>query len=347
MSKRNRNRLEMGHDSFLDIVANLVGILIILVVVLGTQTATMIEEALNETPEATEIHLVESQLASDRQLEQLARRTMHVASARSDSDRLERLVTQYDQELGIRSEERTILMMLLDEGKSAWQEQQAKLDQAKVRSAKRESQFALVSAKLNKLEGEIDRLRSAPEKVIAVQHLPTPMAKTVFGEEIHLRIKDNRVAIVPLEQLIAEVQRDLERSIGGSRDGEMQGAVGPIRGSVARFLMTKSRGMVNRGGKSSIATRVQVIRMTAEPLAEPFGQPIESVLSDNSEVEIELAGRDPGTTTVTAWVYPESYAAFRRLKEWLYAKGFATAARPLSADGQIGVSPHGSKSNAQ
>ena len=43
MSRR-RTTLEMGHDAFLDIVANLVGILIILVVVLGSQSHSTMEE---------------------------------------------------------------------------------------------------------------------------------------------------------------------------------------------------------------------------------------------------------------------------------------------------------------
>ena len=38
MTRKKRTKLEMGHDAFLDIVANLVGILIILVVILGTQS---------------------------------------------------------------------------------------------------------------------------------------------------------------------------------------------------------------------------------------------------------------------------------------------------------------------
>ena len=42
--KRRRSTLELGHDAFLDIVANLVGILIILVVVLGSQSTDVIEE---------------------------------------------------------------------------------------------------------------------------------------------------------------------------------------------------------------------------------------------------------------------------------------------------------------
>ena len=42
--KRKRSGINVGHDAFLDIVANLVGILIILVVVLGSQSTEVIEE---------------------------------------------------------------------------------------------------------------------------------------------------------------------------------------------------------------------------------------------------------------------------------------------------------------
>ena len=42
--RKKRTMLEMGHDAFLDIVANLVGILIILVVILGAQSTAVIEE---------------------------------------------------------------------------------------------------------------------------------------------------------------------------------------------------------------------------------------------------------------------------------------------------------------
>ena len=42
--RRKRTALELGHDAFLDIVANLVGILIILVVILGAQSTAVIEE---------------------------------------------------------------------------------------------------------------------------------------------------------------------------------------------------------------------------------------------------------------------------------------------------------------
>jgi hypothetical protein len=96
-----------------------------------------------------------------------------------------------------------------------------------------------------------------------------------------------------------------------------------------------------------MATRIQLVGMKLEPLSEPHGQPIQNVLAQSSELDIELAGRDPGTTSITVWVYPDSFAAFRHLKEHLYAKGFATAARPLPMDRAITGSPHGTRSRAQ
>ena len=96
-----------------------------------------------------------------------------------------------------------------------------------------------------------------------------------------------------------------------------------------------------------MATRIQLVGMSVEPLNEPHGQPIQQVLANRSELDIELAGRNPGTTSITVWVYPDSFAAFRQLKEHLYARGFATAARPLPADHLISGGPDGSRSSAQ
>ena len=96
-----------------------------------------------------------------------------------------------------------------------------------------------------------------------------------------------------------------------------------------------------------MATRIELVGMTVEPLDEPHGQPIEKVLAGSSSLDVELAGRKPDSTSITVWVYPDSFAAFRHLKEHLYARGFATAARPLPMDRSISGGPQGTRSNAQ
>jgi hypothetical protein len=173
------------------------------------------------------------------------------------------------------------------------------------------------------------------------------MARTVFGDELHFRLKDNRLSVVPIDRLLNEIRSDFERVATSSRNGAMESAVGPVRGYVARYRMDKDRAMVARGGQVQMATKIQLVGMSVEPLSEPYGQPIEQVLAGRSELDIELAGRNPASTTITVWVYPDSFAAFRQLKEHLYARGFATAARPLPLDHLISGGPDGSRSSAQ
>lgn len=331
--------MESGYDSFLDIVANLVGILIILVVVLGTRSQQAIQEIRQQKDEKPR--------ATESQLTTLAEHSMRAAAAQADSDRFEKRLHHYDRQIAAQDRRRDQLLDLISQAKEAWQEKKEELDEQAIAAAVRESEFQQAQAELVKLRGQQQRLEEQSPSVVAVAHLPTPMAKTVFGDELHFRLKDNRLSIVPIDKLLDEIRRDFGRVAGGSREGRQDSAVGPIRGYVAHYAMSKNRQMINRGGRVGMATRVQLVGLTVEPLEEPHGQPIQEVLAGGSQLDVELAGRDPGATTITVWVYPDSFAAFRKLKEHLYAKGFATAARPLPHGHPITGSPQGSRSRAQ
>lgn len=344
-TQKKRSVIELGHDAFLDIVANLVGILIILVVILGSQSTAVIERIQEQAKE--DLVADKTEYATDEQLVRLSQQAMRAASAQADSNRFEGLIKQYDRQLEAKRQHRAVMMDLLSEAEDAWEEKKKDLDRQATEAAKRNSLLKTAKEELEKLEGEKQRLANQPRSVISVQHLPTPMAKTVFGDELHFRLKGNLLSVVPIEKLLNEIRNDFERIAGSSRNGQMQAAVGPVRGYIAKYRMEKNRGMVARGGKVQMATRIQLVGMSVEPLKEPHGQPIDQVLRNRSELDIQLAGRNPGNTTITVWVYPDSFAAFRQLKEHLYSRGFATAARPLPMDHLISGGPDGSRSNAQ
>ena len=130
-SKRNRTTFELGHDAFLDIIANLVGVLIILVVVLGTQSSKVIEEIKTQSSVESELVQVDdsNMPASVDQLETLASYSLRAASAQSDSDRLEATVKRFDNELEIRQKQRDAMLDLLTEAKAAWEVEKSKFDQ--------------------------------------------------------------------------------------------------------------------------------------------------------------------------------------------------------------------------
>ncbi|MEZ6092271.1 MAG: hypothetical protein R3C05_30580 [Pirellulaceae bacterium] len=335
MSRRKRSdQLSGGHDSFLDIVANLVGILIILVVILGARSHQIAREIQVEEISKEEVALLERQYQT-------------AASVSRDIDRLEQSIGAYDAELEMRRKERTMLMQLLELADQKWREALAAMDQKKQEAAQLQRQRELAAQELEAINAEVSALEDAPEEVVAVEHLPTPMAKTVFGDEVHFRLKDGLLALVPINELLDEIKEDFQRLASSARNGDKESSVGPIRDFVARYNMQMTREAITQGGRVGMAARVQVAELIIEPLREPIGETIQNALQPQSQLSFELAGRDPSTTTVTVWVYPESFAEFRQVKEHLYRLGFATAGRPLPEGHPIAGSPSGSRSQSQ
>jgi hypothetical protein len=334
----------------LDVVANLVAIVIILVVVVGAKTkdavATVREREQVDAP-ATSVGMIDEE-AIKQKVATLQTEMQRAQAAFAESQRLEETIRKSDERLAMMEQNRGKMIDLLEVARAAWAEKQKEMDQAAVQKAQAMSERTVVESELKELEGTRARLEKSPEPVVAVAHLPTPMAKTVFGEELHFRLKGGLLSVVPVERLIAEIKNDFQRSAVGSREGLLEAAVGPIQGFVAKYEMNKSREMVSQGGQASMATRVELVGMTIEPLEEPHGQPLANIIAgDGSQLDIELAGRNPDRTTITVWVYPDSFAQFRQLKEHLYSRGFATAARPLPMDRPITGGPQGSRSQAQ
>lgn len=327
MSGRHRTTgVSVGHDAFLDIVANLVGILIILVVILGAQSQAIMSEVRPVHEEPSDPSML---AAEEGDIEAFATAAARAASAQADSNRLERTIKVLDAKVDRESERRTILLTLLTEAEAAWEDEQAKLDEAKRDASLRNAEAAQLKGELSELVGKRERLENIKPAVIAISHLPTPMAKTVFGKEVYLRLKDDRLSVIPFENLAEEIGRNFRRTSGSLREGVTDAAVGPIRGYVARYVLNRSNELVAAGGAIARMSRARVVVASFEPLNEPHGTPIQTVLANDDWLDVELSGFTPETTTVTVAVYPDSYASFRKLREKIYAKGFATAARPI------------------
>ena len=59
---------------------------------------------------------------------------------------------------------------------------------------------------------------------------------------------------------------------------------------------------------------------------------------------IQLASDD---SALTFWIYPDSFAAYRHLREFAHQLGFTVAGRPLPPGAEISGSPQGSRSSGQ
>ena len=81
----------------------------------------------------------------------------------------------------------------------------------------------------------------------------------------------------------------------------------------------------------------------ADPLA---GETVADALRSSSRFRGVLGGVKPDTT-ITLWCYPDSFAAYRQIREELHRLGIPTAGRPLPEGAPIGGSTEGSKSVVQ
>ncbi|MCA9247130.1 MAG: hypothetical protein KDA42_08450 [Planctomycetales bacterium] len=324
---------EPGQDSFLDVVANMVGILIILVMVVGVRAG--------DTPDVPA-----SISAPEHQQHQLEREAI---SLRSDVAELDLKSTEIRRTIEQRRSDRDLLATIIEKIRQDLEAQRGQLDTA----GQARYELAVRLERSRRELADLDSARAAeqarPSEKVIVQSLPTPISKTVHGDELHLRLQGDRVAVVPMEELIREFRTDAENNLWKLKDqDEILETVGPIAGFRMRYLL----GRFDVSGQQAlegarVASVVQLVRFEILPVAEETGEPIDLALSESSQLREELRSLNPRRTTITVWTYPDSFSTFRRLKAELYALGYATAARPLPIGQPISGSPEGSRSAAQ
>ena len=86
-------------------------------------------------------------------------------------------------------------------------------------------------------------LMGATEEVEEIESVPTPLAKTVTGDEIHVRLRHGQLAVVPVDALLDEVeQRGGSYFRGGlAQRNEATDTYGPIDGFRLRLSVQRTR----------------------------------------------------------------------------------------------------------
>lgn len=334
MAKNRNDGLAVGDDSFLDTIANLVGVLIILVVVMGTKT----HKAAKEYGEKQRAQAAAS----------LENPAFTMASIRKSVAEQEQRIARHDLELKYRKEERLALLRKIGLIEEELKKKLETTDDDVRQRVEAETEIAKLEKQLEELTNLQSGGNEEEEAPIVLQHLPTPMAKTVFGQEMHLRMANGKVSVIPWDRLVEQLKQTapLAARRGVSRD-VIEDSLGPMEGYLMKYRLVNSKGMVQSGGRVGMGSIVELERFELEVVEPQIGETIEDALSPGSRLRVELAGRQPRETVITVWVYPDSFEEFRQLKEALFEDGFLTAARPLPDGVLIGASPRGSRSTAQ
>jgi len=330
---------EPGQDSFLDIVANLVGILIILVMVIGVRAQdAMIEAAPNDEP--------------SQQVEQIKSEVTDVKTAASavasDIHRINSEIKRQQLDLDYRRKERDRILMVVSSTKELLADQRGQLDQ--VQQARFDSQRELIAdrAELEQLRRGVQSARTQTQQVAVIEHLPTPMAKTVFGKELHFRLRRGRLTFIPWDELVAQLKVDAPQKMWRLKDqSEFTETLGPLGGFWIKYTLARVEHSVPTRVGVSVQRSVELDRFVLVPVAENLGEPFGKALEAGSDFRAVLSQHKPASTTVTVWTYPDSFNQFRTLKKELFQLGYLTASRPLPDDQPIGGSPRGTRAAAQ
>lgn len=326
---------EPGQDSFLDIVANLVGILIILVMVIGARAtdAMIAVEHPQELPEPE----VPTDVQGARMAADAIEHDIHQVDAR---------IKRQELEIAYRRAERDKLLQVLTQIEEQLDTRRAGLDTDQRSHLDTQRQLIAARQELEDLQQGLKSLENMAPTSQVIQHLPTPMAQTVFGREVHFCLRRERISYVPWDELVARLKEDAPNQVWKLRDAaSITETLPPMRGYRMKYTL-RHAGQA-RPGSGGGHRQIELDRFVLLPVKEELGEPVPIALQENSEFRAILSGFDPNRTTVTVWVYPDSYEAFRKIKADLFQRGFATAGRPMPEGHPIGGSPDGSRSAAQ
>lgn len=342
MSRRRKEQAEApGQDSFLDVVANLVGILIILVVIVGAQTKSAAVALATIAPP------VEAAAPSTKFDVQGAKQAL--ATVQNATDDLEQKIAQEKMALALREQERAKVQVIVSVAEKRLTEHRDSLTGIEQQKFDLARDLAAAKAELTRLEQLKKAVSESPPPAV-LEHYPTPMAKTVFGKELHFRLANGRIHYVPWDELVDRLKNDAPRVAERLRDlPRTEEQLPPLGGYVMKYALHRTdAALQTRSGGSVSQSRVELERFVLLPLQENLGEPLDQALQNaNSDFRLRLSENPPGKTTLTVWVYPESFGDFRRLKGEMFKRGYLTAARPLPQGMPIGGSPDGSRSVAE
>ena len=325
-------------DSFLDIVASVVCIMLIMVLMVGMRIRnTPVEPP--PSPEAV-------QAAAD--LEKLAaeERSLRGELANSAEE-----IQNLGRETAVRGLERDMLATTVAAMEHDVRARRSQMDTQSQADFDVARDLAGAHRQLEEIQRRRVEVQTARPDSIVVESYPTPIGRAVDNKEVHFHLRLDRVACVPIETLVLMARDDAKRKADKLADRhdlpEFTETVGPENGFRFRYTAERFERVEKTPQGPARYVGLRVSLWTVIPVAGQVGEPVDEALAPSSAFRRALAGFKPDQTTLTIWVYPDSFDSFRRLRKELHQLGYKVAARPLPEGVMIAGSPKGTKSEAE
>lgn len=334
-----REKIAFSFDSFLDVVANVIGIIVRLILVawVGARSYTAAMQWTEQEP-APGSEAVAGRAATEPL-------NAEIEKARRD----------------------------LEEARALLQAQLARLGDENARAGQAQARLTSLAERRRRVTAEasrpgprpfrgsasaealaLDELRRRGDRllkelrVLAAQPAPAkelryhaPLSREVatgrsMKDQLVFECRGGRVTYVNLPALRAEAEEQIPTI---RKELEWRHSVTETTRSVGAFrLRCTYEAQAGRGART-----LEIV----EPVADPRGEAAAKALAAGSEFRFLTDRLDAQFAVVTFWVYPDSFGLFRDLREHLYRRRIEVAARPLPPGAPIGYSPYGTASRGQ
>ena len=211
------------------------------------------------------------------------------------------------------------------------------------------SRGGFLKGERDKIEKQLSTLRQLPRPKSTSILSKSPVARPAASSESHFELRHNRVSFIDLDRLLEMTKADAQLRIRMSDQmAAISNKVGPAGSFSLEYELVKTvPASVEELIERKSMRRYDLRAWEIVPEFENRGETYEATKNPISEFSRSINRISPARSTVTLWVYPDSFTLFRRLRNELVEQGFSVAARPLPDGMTIRGSPLGTQSAAQ
>ncbi|MDZ4683715.1 MAG: hypothetical protein SH850_01420, partial [Planctomycetaceae bacterium] len=266
MSQR-REEHQFGSDSFLDVICNVVGILIILMVLAGLRAGQEpvrladIEDAAEIAPasvaaggspvaapvpidlalgEPVPLHVapvIVEPVAAPSPPREL------IATAEELQGEIASMVGDYESVVARQTASREQQAQLEDKlaaARAAVEQREQQLDSVQQKRASTTAELTKLRQMVTQLSTQLGQAEAVTPKLQQIEHRITPIGQEITGKELHFQVLHNRVALIPLEPLIDRLKDQVERRKDWlAKSRQQMGEVGPVDGFSMSYIVQR------------------------------------------------------------------------------------------------------------
>jgi hypothetical protein len=338
---------ESARDSFLDVIANLVGVVIIVATLVGawanrdeieSRKDLPTEQAASIVPQATPPY-------DGPREKDLEKARLEAMAARSELEKLATQLVQIRDEAAEFDNNRITLAMHRKVIEEDIEQRRNQLDADKQKEFDVQRQIGEAQIQLDLLTKQQMGLLSVPETVETLESVPTPLARDVEGQSLYLRIKAGQLSVVPINELMSEAAKradEIRRKL--QQRGKVVETFGPMDGYRIQLSIIRQADPTSVTGpragqieRFSIHPFVDIL-----PTADAIGQDVEVTLAPGGAVYRYLEEHRRTTPTVLVLLHTDSFKHCAFIKRVLWQMGLSVAMFPIGPNDPLRASLGGS-----